>query len=117
MKVIVADKCGFCPGVRNAINLARKTLGENEVVYSLGPIIHNKDVVEELSENGLCSVDNIREIDSGTVLIRSHGATKKQLAEINKKNLNIVDATCVLVKRVQKIAQDLNSQCYKVAMI
>lgn len=117
MKVIVADKCGFCPGVRNAINLARKTLGENEVVYSLGPIIHNKDVVEELSENGLCSVDNVREIDSGTVLIRSHGATKKQLAEINKKNLNIVDATCVLVKRVQKIAQDLNSQGYKVAMI
>ncbi len=117
MKVFVADKCGFCPGVRSAINLARETLRKHEVVYSLGPIIHNQDVVDELSEMGLKTVDSIDGIDSGTVLIRSHGATKRQIQQMNEKHLNIVDATCVLVKRVQKIGHQLHEEGYKVVII
>ena len=52
MKVLVAEKCGFCPGVRNAINLAQKTLEEKKDVSSLGHIIHNDDVVSRLSNDG-----------------------------------------------------------------
>jgi 4-hydroxy-3-methylbut-2-enyl diphosphate reductase len=117
MKVLVAEKCGFCPGVRNAINLAKKTLEKNNVVYSLGPIIHNEDVVRQLAETGLHTVSRIDEIDTGTVLIRSHGATLAELQEIHTKGLNVVDATCVLVKRVQKIARLLYDEGYHVIIV
>jgi len=128
MKVIVAENCGFCPGVKNAISIAEKVLtkhrkvscGEKNV-YSLGPIIHNKDVVERLAEAGLKTVDSVGQIpplsSGGTVLIRSHGAAPKQIAELKKKGVNIVDATCVLVKRVQRIAKELGRGGYKVVVI
>jgi len=117
MKVLVAEKCGVCLGVKNAIMLAKKTLAEQNTVYSLGPIIHNDEVVHELAQKGLKAINSIEQIDSGTVLIRSHGATKQQLQEIEKRGLNIVDATCVLVKRLQKISHKLNQDGYKVVII
>ena len=125
MKVIVAQKCGFCPGVENAISLAEKILTKEKNVYSLGPIIHNKDMVERLAKNGLKTVNNIDEIPSGTgsgelsrtVLIRSHGAAPEQLTKLNEKGLNIVDATCVLVKQVEQIAKELDREGYKVVVI
>ena len=117
MKVLVAEKCGFCLGVNNAIQMAKKTLAEKQIVYSLGPIIHNEDIVNELAQAGLKTVNSIEQINSGTVLIRSHGATEEQLRQIKQKNLQIVDATCVLVKRLQKISQKLNEEGYKVVII
>ena len=53
MKVLRADKMGFCFGVEDAVNLARATTETTQRVYSLGPLIHNKDVISELAENGL----------------------------------------------------------------
>ena len=79
MKVIVAEKCGFCHGVKNAISIAEKTLEVENNVYSLGPIIHNKDVVDKLAKTGLKTVNSIDQIPSGTVLIRSHGAAPDQM--------------------------------------
>ena len=117
MKVIVAQSCGFCPGVRNAITMAEKTLAKEKNVYSLGEIIHNKDVVEKLSAVGLKSLEKSGKAKSGTVIIRSHGATAEQIRKIRQKGFKIVDATCVLVKRVQKIAALLHRQGYKIAMI
>ena len=117
MKVLVAEKCGFCPGVRNAINLAKKTLAEQKKVYSLGPIIHNEDVVRQLSQAGLSTVESVDSIAEGTALIRSHGATQQELQILQNKGLNIVDATCVLVKRVQKIARQLHEEGYQVVII
>jgi len=133
MKVLVAEKCGFCHGVRNAISVAEKILApsktkeknsreepakEEEIqVYSLGSIIHNKDVVERLAKAGLKTVNKVEEIRSGTVLIRSHGAAPEQIARLKEKGLNIVDATCILVKRVQYIAQELERNDYKIVII
>jgi (E)-4-hydroxy-3-methyl-but-2-enyl pyrophosphate reductase len=117
LKVIVAKKCGFCPGVKNAISIAEKVLSEEKEVYCLGPIIHNKDVVEKLSRAGLKTVDDVKQIELGTVLIRSHGAAPAQIARLKGKGLKIVDATCVLVKRVQQIAAQLGSAGYKVVVI
>jgi (E)-4-hydroxy-3-methyl-but-2-enyl pyrophosphate reductase len=117
MKVVVAEKCGFCPGVRNAISTAERILAEEKNVYSLGPIIHNKDVVERLAKAGLKTVDSVEEIPSGTVLIRSHGAAPEQIAKIEEKGLKIVDATCILVKRVQRIARELDDAGYKVVVV
>ena len=117
MKVLVADKCGFCLGVNNAIKLAKKTLAEQDNVYSLGPIIHNQDVVQELAQSGLKTVDSVNQVEAGTVLIRSHGATVQQLKQIKKKGLQIADATCVLVKRLQEISRKLNEDGYKVVIV
>ena len=120
MKVVVAEKCGFCHGVRNAISVAEKTLMQQideNPVYSLGPIIHNKDEVERLAKIGLKTVVQMQEIQSGTVLIRSHGAAPEQIAKLREKGLNIVDATCILVKRVQHIARELASDGYEVVII
>jgi 4-hydroxy-3-methylbut-2-enyl diphosphate reductase len=117
MKVIVAKKCGFCHGVRNAIRMAQDVLEDQREVYSLGPIIHNRDMVERLAENGLKTVDSIEQIESGTVLIRSHGAAPEQIKKIREKGLNIIDATCILVKRVQHIAQQFEKDGYKVVII
>jgi 4-hydroxy-3-methylbut-2-enyl diphosphate reductase len=117
MEVLVAEKCGFCPGVRNAITLAKKTIQGKKEVHSLGPIIHNEDVVRQLAQAGLKTIDSVDQISTGTVLIRSHGATQKELQTLEKKGVDIVDATCVLVKRVQKIARLLHEEGYKVVII
>ena len=117
MKVLVAKKCGFCHGVRNAISVAEKILAEEDDVYSLGPVIHNKDVVDRLANSGLRTVETVEEIPSGTVLIRSHGAAPEQIRQLRKKGLNIVDATCILVKRVQHIAGELERDGYEVVII
>jgi 4-hydroxy-3-methylbut-2-enyl diphosphate reductase len=117
MKVILAEKCGFCPGVKNAISLAEKILKGRKHIYCLGPIIHNKDVVEKLAKQGLKTVDTVEQIERGTVLIRSHGAAPEQIARLKEKGLNIIDATCVLVKRLQQIATQLENQGYQVVVI
>lgn len=117
MNVLIAEKCGFCHGVRNAIRVAKKTLAEKKDVYSLGPIIHNKDMVEQLAKSGLKTVAKIEEIPSGTVLIRSHGAAPEQIAKLNEKGLDIIDATCILVKRVQHIAMEFEDNGYQVVII
>jgi len=125
MKVLVAQKCGFCNGVRNAIRMAEKILaqkgprsaGAQRNVYSLGPIIHNSDVVQHLAKAGLKTINRIEEIKSGTVVIRSHGAAPEQIAKLKEKGLKIVDATCILVKRLQCIAEELKKDGYKVVII
>ena len=120
MKVLVAEQCGFCHGVRNAISVAEKTLAHEKgesPVYSFGPIIHNRDEVERLAKVGLKTVDGVQEIQSGTVLVRSHGAAPEQIAKLEEKGLSIVDATCILVKRVQHIAKELEKDGYKVVII
>jgi 4-hydroxy-3-methylbut-2-enyl diphosphate reductase len=117
MKVIVAEKCGFCHGVKNAIRMAEEILAQEDEVYSLGPIIHNKDVVEQLAQTGLKTVSKVEDIQSGTVLIRSHGAAPQQLTNLKEKGINIVDATCVLVKRLQHIAEQFEQDGYKVVVI
>ena len=118
MKVMVAEKYGFCAGVRNAISTAEKVLSEKGQVYSLGPIIHNPGVVERLAKKGLVTVDDVEQIPAGaTVLIRSHGAASEEIAHLKQKNADIVDATCVLVKRMQQIAMQMEGQGYKVVIV
>lgn len=120
MKVLIAENCGFCPGVRNAISTAEKTLASaepGETVYSLGPIIHNQGEVDRLAKAGLRTVDSIPEGESGTVLIRSHGVAPSELDRLKRRGLHIVDATCVLVKRVQQIAAQLEAEGYEVVII
>ncbi|AQQ70621.1 4-hydroxy-3-methylbut-2-enyl diphosphate reductase [Limihaloglobus sulfuriphilus] len=117
MNVLVAEKCGFCQGVRRAIQIANKTLEANGTVYSLGPIIHNTDVVKSLEDKGLTTISDIDNLQNGTVLTRSHGATPDQLERIVDNGLDLVDGTCSFVKHVQLVAKSLEKEGYSVVII
>lgn len=102
MEVVVGRLAGFCAGVENAINRASKILDE-KVVYCLGEIVHNKQVIEQLENKGMITVENIEEIpDSQTVIFRAHGEAKKVYDRAKEKSLEIIDLTCANVKRIHE---------------
>lgn len=105
MNVKIADACGFCYGVRRAVDMA---LTADKGTHTLGPIIHNPQVVSCLAAQGIESVDTLDEIaDGSTVLIRSHGVGPEIYEEASKKKLKIIDATCPHVKKAQQDAKKI----------
>jgi len=117
MEVKLARKLGFCFGVERAIEAAERTLAERGgEIASLGEIIHNRQVVERLAGKGLKVISEPSEA-GGTVLIRSHGEGPAVLAELAERGVEIVDATCVLVKRAQRIVEELTRDGYRVVVI
>ena len=120
MQVKLATKRGFCFGVEDAIELAERTLadcGPGEV-SALGPVIHNRQVVSRLEDAGLNQSGDLDALSPGhTVLIRSHGVAPETMDDVNARGLNVVDATCVLVKRAQNVVRQLHEEGYQVVMI
>jgi len=117
MKIILADSAGFCFGVKRATKLAFKAAEENCPICSLGPIIHSPQVVEKLEKNGVKVVEKVEDIEAGTVIIRSHGITAGELADIHARNLTTVDATCPFVKKAQDYAAMLCAEGYAVVLV
>ena len=118
LKIRICEFSDFCFGVKRAISLAEKALKKCPgPVFSLGPLIHNQQVVDKLSKKGLRVSKDSRNIKKGTVVIRSHGITPGALKEVEKKKLDIVDATCPFVKNAQKLAQELSGAGYKVMIV
>ncbi len=113
----MADHMGFCYGVKRAINLARHQAGKDSRVVTLGPIIHNPQMVQQLADEGILSIDDFDEIDSGTVIIRSHGVGPAVYKKAAAKGLNIIDATCPHVKKAQMAAKSLVDEGYEVVII
>ena len=102
MRIRIADHSGFCFGVKRAIKIAREIRKQRKgKVSTFGDLIHNKRVVEELKREGIDSVDDISEIKEGTIIIRSHGVSPSIIDELRKKEVEIIDATCPFVKRIQ----------------
>lgn len=118
MEIIVAENSGFCFGVKRAINLSQKALEEGTVpVYSLGPLIHNPQEVKRLARLGLLPIDNLRGIRKGRLVVRSHGVHPDVLREAHRRQMEIVDATCPLVKRAQEYARFLVEEGYRICVI
>ena len=107
VEIRIAENCGFCYGVKRAVNMAQKTSDQLERSYTLGPIIHNPQVVSNLEEHGVYAVDSLEEIPSGTVIIRSHGVGPAVYDEATDKGLKVVDATCPHVKKAQQDAKSV----------
>ena len=108
MEVLLAKDMGFCFGVKRAIKLARDVRKDTKQnVYTLGSIIHNPQVVKKLEQEGIIPVENLDEIDTGYIVVRSHGVSPEVQMDIKKRGLQLVDATCPLVKRVQEKAMEL----------
>jgi 4-hydroxy-3-methylbut-2-enyl diphosphate reductase len=110
MKVVKSEILGFCFGVRRAVDLANKALVENnqKKVYSLGPLIHNEFVLDNLKNQGLIIVEEneIEKIeDESVVIIRAHGVSPEVINQLSEKKCVIVDATCPRVKSSQKIVE------------
>ncbi len=115
MNVYIADACGFCYGVRRAVDMA--VHAENGT-KTLGPIIHNPQVVSRLAEQGVVPVDALDDIeDGGTVLIRSHGVGPQIYEEAVRKELRIIDATCPHVKKAQQDAKKIAEEGKKLIII
>ena len=120
MEVRLASKRGFCFGVEDAIELAERAVQEHGAgqVVALGPLIHNRQVVERLEERGLRQSVDLEQVKPGTtVLIRSHGAPPETYCQAQERGLTLVDATCVLVKRAQNVVRQLHEEGYQVVMI
>lgn len=113
MKVYLAEHAGFCFGVKRAIDLATKLLGQ-ENVYTLGPLIHNPQVIENLEKNGIRCIEDLTEIPEGKVIIRAHGVPPQTIQKAKQKGLEVIDATCPYVKKVHNITKKLQKQGYQV---
>jgi (E)-4-hydroxy-3-methyl-but-2-enyl pyrophosphate reductase len=118
MKIVKAQTAGFCFGVRRALELVNEALAiQDNPIYSLGPLIHNPGVVQELNSKGLKVVEKISDIPFGRVVIRSHGVGPQVYQQAAEKNLEIIDATCPFVKNVQQLAVLLHEQCYQIMIV
>lgn len=106
MKVELAESAGFCFGVKRAVDTVYRLLEESKgKVCTLGPIIHNEQVVEDLADRGvqvLESVEDYRPDGDATLVIRSHGVEKSVIDELEKRNLRYEDATCPFVKKIHE---------------
>jgi len=103
MVVEIDKQSGFCFGVQNAVEIAKKALLRGEKVFSLGPIVHNDKEVDRLSSLGLVSIDHevFSNLKNCKVLIRAHGEPPETYIIAEKNNITIIEATCPIVKRLQ----------------
>ena len=109
-KIKIAEKSGFCFGVRRAINLAEKTANSENKVYTLGPVIHNPQEVKRLEKKGIKTLKDPKSVREGTIILRTHGIPLELHKKLAKnKSLNIIDATCPFVKRAQDIVKALGA--------
>ena len=106
--IALAQYGGFCYGVKRAVEAVERALQEaTGPVYTLGEIIHNQTVVEELERRGVRSIDSLAEAQQGaTVIIRAHGCVPEIFAQAQNRGIVLIDATCPDVRKVQLLAQE-----------
>ena len=113
MEVILAKKAGFCFGVRRAVDTAFQAAeaenNEGLSVYTFGPIIHNRSVVDDLKEHGVGLINNLeelKELPKSRIIIRSHGVGREVIKAIEELGHEVIDATCPFVKNIHKKADE-----------
>ena len=114
IEVYLANNAGFCGGVKRAVILADK--GAEKGVYSLGPLVHNQRVVEELEKKGVVTVENIDNINNSKVIIRSHGIHKSIREELIENKNQIIDCVCSKVKKIYDIVEEKYAEGYNIVI-
>ena len=137
MEVIRAKRAGACYGVQRALDMADEVIADGSRAYTLGPLIHNPQVVADLAARGAEAVDSVEEIrweraadadapaegaataagDAPAVVIRSHGVTPQVLAAVEDRGFTVVDATCPHVSRAQHAAAELAGEGCRVIVV
>jgi small subunit ribosomal protein S1 len=117
MEIFLADKAGFCFGVKRAINTAYEAAGKGRV-YCLGPLIHNPQEVERLRKAGIETVTDFSTLKPGdSLIIRSHGVPPRVLTQARDMGLTIIDLTCPFVGKAQRDAEVLQKEGYQVVVV
>lgn len=121
VQVKLADSAGFCFGVKRAVDETLKIQKDlNRKIYTLGPLIHNNDVVNFLEQNNIFAIsledlDQLTEED--TVVIRSHGVSKEVIDKIQDRGIKLVNATCPYVTNIQKKVNKYSDEGYKIVIL
>ena len=115
----LAKFAGFCYGVKRAVDTVKKLKADNpdKNVYVLGELIHNTQVIQELDELGIKTIDELPEKGEGICVIRSHGASPEVFENIKNAGFEIVDLTCLDVKKVQQQAIELAKEGYFLVIV
>ncbi len=112
-KVTVAKSAGFCFGVDRAVKIVYSELEQNTSVATLGPIIHNQDVVNDMKSKGARIIESVDDLREGeTVVVRSHGVGREVYEQIAAKGNRMLDATCPFVSRIHKIVAEKTAEGY-----
>jgi 4-hydroxy-3-methylbut-2-enyl diphosphate reductase len=117
IEVVKTGHVGFCFGVNRAVSrVLKEAEARKETIYTLGPLLHNPQVVETLKEKGVVPIDDVFGLEKGIVAFRSHGIMKEEEEYIRAKGLLAIDTTCPFVKRVRNRALYLLKNGYKVVI-
>lgn len=110
MKVIQAEKAGFCFGVKRALDMAERTV-QNSATVSLGPLIHNQQVVDRMERQGVQVIHDVEEAPAdATLIVRSHGVPPEIYQTAEHKGIQVVDATCPFVQKAQRLATEASKK-------
>ena len=108
MNVTVAAHCGFCTGVKRAVETAMSVPPEN--TYVLGELIHNEDVTARIRARGIRTVESVEEVPNGaTLLIRSHGVGREIYHLCRERSISVIDCTCAFVRNAQRIVAEMSA--------
>lgn len=118
-KIIRADEMGFCMGVQRAVSIVQDIADDknSHSAVTLGPIIHNQQIVDKFSEQGIPAVKSVDEISSGKVVIRAHGIPPAERKKLEDKGVEVVDGTCPKVIASQKIVRKYSRQGYHIVIV
>ena len=120
MKITTAKSAGFCFGVKRAVDLVYKEVEKGVAVYTFGPIIHNEEVVSDLTNKGVRVIEHPEELKAlpkGTIIIRSHGISSKTQEELSSYGHKIIDATCPYVKKIHRSVRDKDAEGQHIIII
>lgn len=118
MRVAISKYAGFCFGVDRALKLLDDNVIKNskKPISMLGQLVHNEQIVNELKKKGVRIVNSLEEVKEGTLVITAHGIDPAIIKKAKKKNLYVIDTTCPMVTKVQKLAEFLQKKGYQVVI-
>ncbi|MEG1432061.1 bifunctional 4-hydroxy-3-methylbut-2-enyl diphosphate reductase/30S ribosomal protein S1 [Eubacterium sp.] len=119
MKIIIAEKAGYCFGIQNAMAMVENTLKTypGQPIYCLGDISHNRQEMDRLIALGVKKVDTLDAVEDGIVIIRSHGVGRTVITAAEEKALTIVNATCPFVRAMQNKVRDYYEKGYQIVIV
>lgn len=116
MIIEIAKHAGFCYGVERALNLTTETGVEGDTV-TLGPLIHNEQVVEKLEKQGIHVVERVEQAAGKTMIVRSHGAPKSVFEQAEEAGVKVVDATCPFVRKIQQTVAEQQAKGREIIIV
>ena len=120
MKLVIAKSAGFCFGVKRAINKAFEVAMTDSNVFTLGPIIHNPQVIEALAARGVGvanSISDLKRANAKKVIIRTHGISLEDMSRLKQEGFEVADLTCPYVKKAQHYAKLLKDEGYQIVIL